>query len=98
MLEYLKWCLGETLVTPDRTIVVVLDGYGVHLDKAIDDMLGEIGHGVMRIGGGITPDVQVGDTHNMGRLRNCIGPRKCSTRSSSGVFARASCPQPRAKS
>jgi len=65
LLEFFKWCFGPA-PSPRESIVVVLDWYAVHLDSAVDDALHAMGHAVLRIGGGVTPDIQVGDTHRHG--------------------------------
>ena len=49
-----------------NTVVVVLDWYAPHLDGAVDNLLHESYASIMRIGGGVTGDVQVGDTHRHG--------------------------------
>ena len=46
-----------------HTIVVTLDWYAPHLDSSVDDAMHDLGHSVLRIGGGITDSVQVPDTH-----------------------------------
>lgn len=65
MLEYFQWAFRPA-PHPSQTLVFVLDWYAVHLDEQIDEMLHKMGHAVLRIGGGITGDVQVGDTHRHG--------------------------------
>ena len=65
MLEYFEFAFRPA-PRPSDTLVFVLDWYAVHLDGEIDRKLHEMGHAVLRIGGGITGDVQVGDTHRHG--------------------------------
>jgi len=65
VLRFLDWWC-KPVGRPADTIVVVLDWFKPHLDERVDEMLHDNGHSVLRIGGGITPDVQVGDTHRHG--------------------------------
>ena len=65
VLRFLDWWC-EPVGRPADTIVVVLDWFKPHLDERVDELVHESGHTVLRIGGGITPDVQVGDTHRHG--------------------------------
>ena len=65
MLDFLRWAFRPA-PQPSDSLVVVLDWYAVHLDGEIDNLLHDMGHAVLRIGGGITGDVQVGDTHRHG--------------------------------
>ena len=51
---------------PETACMVVLDWFAPHLDKRIDELLMNGNTGVLRIGGGTTPDVQTGDTHRHG--------------------------------
>ena len=48
--------------------VVVLDWFAPHLHPDVDVAMHKAGVAVLRIGGGLTPDVQVGDTHRHGPL------------------------------
>ena len=52
----------------ERHLVVVLDWFAPHLDERVDDLLRGAGAGCLRIGGGLTGDVQVPDTHRHGPL------------------------------
>ena len=65
MLEYFEWAFAPA-PHPRDSLVFVLDWYAVHLDEEVDKLLHKMGHAVLRIGGGITGDVQVGDTHRHG--------------------------------
>jgi len=65
MLQYLDFAFRPA-PHPSQTLVFMLDWYAVHLDGEIDRKLHEMGHAILRIGGGITGDVQVGDTHRHG--------------------------------
>ena len=65
VLRFLDWWC-KPVGRPADTIVVVLDWFKPHLDERVDEMLHDNGHSVLRICGGITPDVQVGDTHRHG--------------------------------
>ena len=56
----------KPVATAAETVVVVLDWFAPHLDPEVDALLHEAGHACLRIGGGLTPDVQVGDTHRHG--------------------------------
>ena len=62
VLEFLTWSL-----TPASelgfTVCVVLDWFAPHLRDEVDALCHKLGHCVLRIGGGLTPWVQVGDTH-----------------------------------
>ena len=49
-----------------NTVVIVLDWFAPHLDEAVDNLVHDACASVLRIGGGITGDVQVGDTHRHG--------------------------------
>ena len=51
-----------------RHLVVVLDWFACHLDEKVDDAMDADGVAVLRIGGGLTCDVQVCDTHRHGPL------------------------------
>ena len=46
-----------------RHLVVVLDWFAPHLDARVDEELKGSGVACLRIAGGLTPDVQVCDTH-----------------------------------
>ena len=52
----------------ERHLVVVLDWFAPHLDERVDELLRGTGVGCLRIGGGLTGDVQVPDTHRHGPL------------------------------
>ena len=65
VLQFLEWIM-KPVETSAETIVVVLDWYAPHLDPKVDATLHALGHSVLRIGGGITGDIQVGDTHRHG--------------------------------
>ena len=58
----------DRCMQPDgsNTVVVVLDWFAPHLDGAVDNLLHTYNASILRIGGGITGDVQVGDTHRHG--------------------------------
>ena len=62
VLEFLEWALPTSSVL-GFIVVVVLDWFAAHLDKAVDELVHSLGHVVLRIGGGLTPAVQVNDTH-----------------------------------
>ena len=62
---FLEWIMKPVATAAD-TVVVVLDWFAPHLDPEVDQLLHERGHSCLRIGGGLTPDVQVGDTHRHG--------------------------------
>ena len=62
VLEFLEWVLKPFEET-GRRICVVLDWFAPHLHDAVDQLCHSKGHAVCRIGGGLTPNVQVGDTH-----------------------------------
>ena len=59
---------GESYVSDafENTIVVVLDWFAPHLDEAVDDTIWAACNTPLKIGGGITPDVQTPDTHRHG--------------------------------
>ena len=61
VLEFLTWVL--TGLQPERPVCVLLDWFAPHLDESVDKLCNERGHAVLRIGGGLTPAVQVPDTH-----------------------------------
>jgi len=67
VLSFLDWWVTPVTRVAD-TIVVVLDWFAPHLDERVDQLLHDAKHAVLRIGGGLTPDVQVGDTHRHGPL------------------------------
>ena len=52
----------------ERHLVVVLDWFAPHLNERVDELLRGAGAGCLRIGGGLTGDVQVPDTHRHGPL------------------------------
>ena len=52
----------------ERHLMVVLDWFAPHLDERVDELLRDAGAGCLRIGGGLTGDVQVPDTHRHGPL------------------------------
>ena len=57
---------GLAIALPDGSLhstAVVLDCWAPHLEKEVDELFHGLGHGVLRIGGGLTPAVQVEDTH-----------------------------------
>jgi len=54
-----------------RQLVVVLDWFAPHLDARVDEQLKGSGVACLRIAGGLTPDVQVCDTHRHGPLTAC---------------------------
>ena len=62
VLAFLKWAVPSA---PERgkPVCVVLDWFSPHLDKEVDALVHEQGNVVLRIGGGLTPTVQVPDTH-----------------------------------
>jgi hypothetical protein len=62
VLEFLRWAVPPKDELGKLTCVV-LDWFAPHLDHAVDDMIHGLGHCVLRIGGGLTPVVQVEDTH-----------------------------------
>ena len=62
VLEFLQWVL-EPAAASGRMTCVVLDWFAPHLDPSVDAMVHSLGHPVLRIGGGLTGHVQVGDTH-----------------------------------
>ena len=49
-----------------RRVVYLLDWFAPHLDSKVDDLIHSVGHAVVRIGGHLTPLVQVEDTHAHG--------------------------------
>ena len=51
-----------------RQLIVVLDWFAPHLDDRVDEELEKRGAACLRIGGGLTCDVQVCDTHRHGPL------------------------------
>ena len=61
-LEFLKWSLKHASVLGFH-VCVVLDWFAPHLREEVDALCHELEHCVLRIGGGLTPWVQVGDTH-----------------------------------
>ncbi len=61
VIEFLTWVL--TGLQPERPVCVLLDWFAPHLDESVDVLCNERGHAVLRIGGGLTPAVQVPDTH-----------------------------------
>ena len=65
VLDFFKWVM-KPVATAAETVVVVLDWFAPHLDPEVDALLHEAGHSCLRIGGGLTPDVQVGDTRRHG--------------------------------
>jgi len=67
VLAFLDWWAAPVTRVAD-TIVMVLDWFAPHLDERVDHLLHDAKHAVLRIGGGLTPDVQVGDTHRHGPL------------------------------
>jgi hypothetical protein len=75
MIEFFRWCFGPA-AAPRQSLVFVLDWYAVHLEAAIDEELHAMGHAVLRLGGGITPDVQVGDTHRHGPFTKAYRARE----------------------
>ena len=62
VLEFLAWSLkpASELGFP---LCVVLDWFAPHLHEDVDALCHKLGHCVLRIGGGLTPWVQVGDTY-----------------------------------
>ena len=56
------------LPAEQRQLVVVLDWFAPHLDSRVDSELAKSGAACLRIGGGLTNDVQVCDTHRHGPL------------------------------
>ena len=50
---------------------MVLDWFAPHLDDRVDEMLERSDVACLRIGGGLTSDVQVCDTHRHGPLTSC---------------------------
>ena len=62
VLEFLRWAVPPKDKL-GKVTCVVLDWFAPHLDSAVDDMIHGLGHCVLRIGGGLTPVVQVEDTH-----------------------------------
>ena len=62
VLEFLRWAVAPATEL-GKVTCVVLDWFAPHLDSAVDDMIHGLGHCVLRIGGGLTPVVQVEDTH-----------------------------------
>ena len=56
------------LPAEQRQLVVVLDWFAPHLDPRVDCELAKSGAACLRIGGGLTNDVQVCDTHRHGPL------------------------------
>ena len=65
LLSFLDWAM-PSVVTAAETQVVVLDWFAPHIDPMVDDAMRQKNHSVLRIGGGLTGDVQVGDTHRHG--------------------------------
>lgn len=63
--SFLRWAVPPA-ASPRDAIVVVLDWYKPHLDSKVAELLHGNNHGLLLIGGGITGDVQVGDTHRHG--------------------------------
>ena len=59
---------AEGLPAEQRQLVVVLDWFAPHLDPRVDRELAKSGAACLRIGGGLTNDVQVCDTHRHGPL------------------------------
>ena len=62
VLEFLQWAVRPAEEIK-KTVCVVLDWFAPHLHADVDDLVHGLGHAVLRIGGGLTPTVQVGDTH-----------------------------------
>ena len=64
VIEWLEWVIPRVLngIDPDD-VIVVLDWYKPHLDEAVKQTCKDLKVKVQYIGGGITGDVQVGDTH-----------------------------------
>lgn len=62
VLEFLEWAV-QPASELGRSICVVLDWFAPHLHASVDTLLHSMGHIVLRIGGGLTPAVQVEDTH-----------------------------------
>ena len=58
----------ETVAGAADCIVVLLDWFAPHLDVQVDALCHGKNHAVLRLGGGITGDVQVPDTHRHGPL------------------------------
>ena len=56
------------LPAEQRQLVVVLDWFAPHLHSRVDSELAKSGAACLRIGGGLTNDVQVCDTHRHGPL------------------------------
>ena len=65
LLSFLDWAM-PSVAGAAETQVVVLDWLAPHLDPTVDAAMREKNHSVLRIGGGLTGDVQVGDTHRHG--------------------------------
>ena len=62
VLEFLRWAVKPAEAVAE-TKIIVLDWFAPHLDPAVDNLLHDMGHAVLRIGGGLTALVQVEDTH-----------------------------------
>ena len=62
VLEFLRWSLKPASELGFH-VCVVLDWFAPHLREEVDALCHTLGHCVLRIGGGLTPWVQVGDTH-----------------------------------
>ena len=61
-LEFITWALPPATVL-GKIVCVVLDWFAPHLHTDVDKLVHDLGHVVLRIGGGLTPIVQVEDTH-----------------------------------
>jgi hypothetical protein len=61
-LEYLSWAVKHA-TEMGFSVCAVLDWFAPHLREEVDALCHALGHCVSTIGGGLTPVVQVGDTH-----------------------------------
>ena len=58
--DFLEWALPEAM-TPQDSIVVMLDWYSAHLSDEVEETVHEKGHVLLHHGGGVTGLEQVND-------------------------------------
>ena len=61
-LDYIKWSV-EPSPHPSEAVCLLLDWFAPHLCPEVDELCDDLGHPNLKLGGGLTPFVQVEDTH-----------------------------------